>query len=178
MRFIWCLLLSVMFVTQSANAQSVPVYNATSLGSSSERVSVYNSSNAGGAKPLSITGLLRGKSQNSGYSRNSANTYNLGSKQPRRQSLLSLTPAQVRARQEKSKQNAQKRAEETKKQRAKLQKEQTFSDRSERFKSRFQTSTDNVETSNAVVPQEKKKRTIFLKNNKSSIPKPVFNRTY
>lgn len=177
MRFMWCLLLSVVFVTQSASAQNIPVYNGASSGSSSERVSVYNSSKSGSsAKPLSIKGMLRGQTQNNGYSSNSTNTYNLGSKQNRRQSLLSMTPTQVRARQEESRRNSEKRAAEAQKKRSKLQDEKTSQDKSESYKSRFQNSNSTAEASSPVVlTQEQKRKTVFLNSEESSIPKPVFN---
>jgi len=183
MHFRLLLLLLTVFVAESAMAQTTPIYNATS---SSQNTTIYNSSsNTNTARPLSIKGLVR-KSKNgiSQSSYRSQGPYDFSRPSSGGSgSALSMTPAQIRAKQADDAARAQARAEKARQVRRDQQaalKSSRSEERTREFKSRFQDSEEvGVEAEEDDLPVVRPKRSrkpIYVRDSGGLImPERVFN---
>jgi hypothetical protein len=180
MRISFCMLILLGFVTGAAQAQNVPVYNVTSYSSGSEtqKRTIYNNSSNFSAGPISIRNMLSVNQQRTyldnkrhgGVTPHSFNIQNSGVG-----SALSLSPAELRAKQQIDQQRAAERARIAKKKReerqaALQQQSNNVNERTSAYRSQFQ---DEEEQNKS---QRVRRSSYQQKSDDSFVPPPVFNR--
>lgn len=187
MRLVFLLVCLLGSAVGNAMAQNTPVYNSTSYsssGSKNQKSTIYNSRGSSSSAPISIKSMLNNKGQSSSRdSRVRAKTpYNFGGGyggSTYNRSSLSITPAQIKAKQKADRQKAKDRAVLARQQReqrqAALKKQDSdVSARTSRYKSQFQDNEDQEKTTTRV----RQRRSTYTTTNKdtSFVPAPVFNR--
>jgi len=157
------------FTMGTAHAQSSPVYNANPSNNPSDqgKSPIYNSSLGGGTAPLFLGRTSRGgNSSYSGSNTSYQSPYRASKKEENNWSVLSLTPAQIKAQQAEDRKRAQERLK-LAQQQAEEQSQTTSSKKTAEYKKQFQ---------GGGTEKRKKRRSTYLKNNSSAVPPPVFNR--